>query len=207
MLALAVLAVFATPSAAHADDSLAVQIVDAMNKIYGSHPGFRANHAKGIVVEGTFEPAPEAAKLSVSPLFSSGKVPVTVRFSDAGGLPTVPDGSTRSQPARDGREVPSPERGHRHGDELAQDLSGGDRRGLPRPEPGHRRKPAGAAKPTALETFIASHPSVPKALGAVGTPASFADEEYHGVNAFVFTNKAGQKQAVRYVLRPRKSST
>src|SRR5215468_11180525 len=74
-----------------ADDSLAVQIVDAMNKIYGTHPGFRANHAKGIVAEGSFEPAPEAAKLSVSPLFSSGKIPVTVRFSDGGGLPTVPD--------------------------------------------------------------------------------------------------------------------
>ena len=50
---------------ASADEApLTTQIVDAFNKIYGSHPGFRANHAKGIVVEGHFKASPEAAKLS-----------------------------------------------------------------------------------------------------------------------------------------------
>jgi len=34
------------------DAALATQIVDAMNKVYGVHPGFRANHAKGVVAEG-----------------------------------------------------------------------------------------------------------------------------------------------------------
>jgi len=32
----------------------------------------------------------------------------------------------------------------------------------------------------------------------------FADEEYYSVNAFVFVNKAGHKQAVRYVAMPEK---
>ena len=44
--------------AARADDPpLEVQIVDALNKAFGVHPGFRANHAKGIVTAGTFKAA------------------------------------------------------------------------------------------------------------------------------------------------------
>ncbi|HVI11554.1 MAG TPA: catalase, partial [Pseudolabrys sp.] len=32
------------------DQPIEQQLVDAMNKVFGVHPGFRANHAKGIVV-------------------------------------------------------------------------------------------------------------------------------------------------------------
>ena len=53
-----------------------------MNKLYGSHPGFRANHAKGIVVEGSFTPTPAAAALSKASVFQGSPVPVTVRFSN-----------------------------------------------------------------------------------------------------------------------------
>jgi catalase len=36
----------------------------------------------------------------------------------------------------------------------------------------------------------------------VATPDSFADEEYYGVDAFVFTSKSGKQQAVRYQAVP-----
>jgi len=36
------------------DPPIEQQLVDAMNKVFGVHPGFRANHAKGIVAEGSF---------------------------------------------------------------------------------------------------------------------------------------------------------
>jgi len=36
--------------------STAVQTVDTMNTLWGRHPGMRANHAKGVVVEGSFIP-------------------------------------------------------------------------------------------------------------------------------------------------------
>ena len=35
------------------DQPIEQQFVDAMNRVFGVHPGFRANHAKGIVVEGS----------------------------------------------------------------------------------------------------------------------------------------------------------
>jgi catalase len=64
--------------------------------------------------------------------------------------------------------------------------------------------PPDAPKPTKLEQFFASHPNAPKAIGSLPIPDSFADEEYHGIDAFVFVNKSGQRQAVRYVIAPEK---
>src|SRR5438874_1241203 len=77
---------------------LDAEIVDALNSRYGVHTGFRSNHAKGIVVEGSFTPTPEAAALSRSPLFAGDKLPVSVRFSDASGLPDLRDAATVANP-------------------------------------------------------------------------------------------------------------
>lgn len=74
------------------------QIVDLANKINGFHPGFRAFHAKGVVVEGFFKASPEAARLSHASLFNGRTIPVTVRFSAGSGLPDVPDGSPAANP-------------------------------------------------------------------------------------------------------------
>ena len=96
--ALAVLA-FA-PSAVEAEDQpVEIQIVDAMNKLWGTHPGFRANHAKGVVVEGSFSASPEAAALSKAALFDGKAIPVTVRFSNSTGMPNVADGSEAAIPS------------------------------------------------------------------------------------------------------------
>jgi hypothetical protein len=64
--------------------------------------------------------------------------------------------------------------------------------------------PADAPKPTKLDQFAASHPTFPAAFATAATPASFADEEYRGIDAFVFVDKAGHRQAVRYIMAPEK---
>src|SRR3954467_9553222 len=73
-------------------------IVNQMNKVFGVHAGFRANHAKGVVAEGKFKASPEAAGLSKAVLFGGTEVPVTVRFSDSTGVPNLPDGSDDANP-------------------------------------------------------------------------------------------------------------
>ena len=95
--------------AAAADEKpIAEQIVDAMSKVFGpQRDGFRANHAKGIVVEGSFKATPEAAALSKAALFNGSEIPLTARFSDATGVPNIPDGIPERQPARNRDEVPS----------------------------------------------------------------------------------------------------
>src|ERR1700747_3826016 len=75
------------------DPSVPTQIVDLANKVDGVHPGFRAFHAKGIVVEGSFKASPEAAQLSRATLFNGRTIAVTVRFSDGNGMPNAAGGS------------------------------------------------------------------------------------------------------------------
>ena len=185
------------------DQPIEVQIVDAMNEVFGVHPGFRANHAKGIVVEGSFKAVPEAATLSRAVLFSGSTIPVTVRFSDSTGMPTLPDGSNAANPHGMAIKFHLPDGSDT--DMVINSLkffpvsTGEDFRDFLL---ALAESPPDAAKPTKFEQFLASHPSVPAALGTVGTPDSFADEEYYGVDAFVFINKAGARQAVRYQMVP-----
>jgi catalase len=80
------------------DTTVETQLVDAMSKLYSVHPGFRANHAKGVVVTGSFKATPQAARLSKAVLFAGATIPVTVRFSDATGIPDILDGSDLANP-------------------------------------------------------------------------------------------------------------
>jgi catalase len=190
-------------SLALADEApLATQIVDAFNKIYGAHPGFRANHAKGIVVEGHFKASPEAAKLSRAALFDGSTIPITVRFSDGGGLPTVPDAENPHGMAIK-YHLPS----GADTDMVIVSLkffpvgSGEEFRDL---LVAISESGPDAPKPTKLDQFLATHPSVARSSASVSTPASYADENYFGIDAFVFVDKAGKKQAVRYQMVPEK---
>ncbi|CCD98687.1 catalase family peroxidase [Bradyrhizobium sp. STM 3809] len=196
----------ALPAAALAQDApVEQQLVDAMNKVFGVHAGFRANHAKGVVVEGSFKPSAEAATLSRASLFSGAAIPVTVRFSDSTGVPNLPDGSGDANP---------------HGMAVKFHLADGSDMDLvinslkvfPVSTAAELRdlflaiadSGPNAAKPTRLEQFIGSHPTVPAALGTIATPDSFADEAYFGVNAFVLVDKQGKRQAVRWQMLPEK---
>ena len=75
--------------AAKADPTV-VDLVDALNGVFGKHAGMRAAHTKGFCVTGQFTPFPDAAGLSKAPHFAK-PVPVTGRFSLGGGNPQAPD--------------------------------------------------------------------------------------------------------------------
>ena len=202
--AIAAIVGLATLAPAWADDtSVPEQIVNGMNKVWGSHPGFRANHARGIVTEGSFVPAPGAAGLSKAAIFAGGPVPVTVRFSDATGVPTLPDGSPYANP---------------HGMAIKFHLADGSEMDIvdnslkffpvATPEDFRDLFAAIAASgpdsphPNKLEQFIGAHPSVPAASATVATPGSLAQEAYFGVDAFIFVNKDGKRQPVRTQILP-----
>jgi len=186
-------------------DDLGTEIVDAFNRLFGSHPGARANHAKGIVARGFFTPTSEAASLSTSPLFEGASIEAIVRFSDATGRPDIPDGAKAANPhglaiklrLRDGGEA----------DLVLNSLkffpvaTAEDFRDL---LVATAESPPAARKPTKLEQFVASHPNVLRASATATTPASFADEVYHGINAFVLVSKTGARQAVRFMATPEK---
>jgi catalase len=195
-----------TSAAASADDAaLTTQIVDTFYKIYGAHPGFRVNHAKGVVAEGSFVATPAASALSRAALFDGSRIPVTVRFSNDGGFPSVADGAP-SNPK--GMAIKFHMPGGAEVDMVILAVkffpvaTGEEFRDL---LVAISESPADAPKPTKLDQFAASHPTFPASFGSAPTPDSFADQEYHGIDAFIFVDKAGHRQAVRYIMAPEKA--
>src|ERR1041385_1452967 len=74
------------------DKSLPQQIADELVLLAGGiHTGYRFNHAKGLVVTGTFTAGTGASSVSRAAHLQGGTAPVTVRFSDASGVPNIPD--------------------------------------------------------------------------------------------------------------------
>jgi catalase len=184
--------------------SLLEDILKGFENLSGPQPGFRPAHAKGILLEGTFTPSSEAQSLSSAPHFTASSTPVTVRFSDFGGIPTIPDADPNAAPrgmairfhlasgattdivahSTDGFPVCTAE-------EFLEFLHAIYASG------------PGAEHPLPIETFLGTHPA---ALAFVQTPkpvpASFATESFYGVNAFGFSSGDGPIQYGRYRIRP-----
>jgi catalase len=191
-------------SAAFAEEaSVAEQTVDVMNKLWGKHPGIRANHAKGLVVEGSFTPTEQAAALSKAALFQGKAIPLTARFSNSTGLPDIPDGDPNANPhglsvkfhLPDGSDVDIVENSLK----FFPVATGEEFRDLLRAV---SESPPGAAKPTKVEAFFTSHPAAPRAFASTQTPVSFARETYNGIDAFIFVDGAGKRQPFRFRVVP-----
>ncbi|ACT47007.1 catalase family peroxidase [Methylotenera mobilis] len=191
--------------ATESDKPVTEQIVNTLTKLSGGpHKGYRANHAKGIVAQGEFVPAKSAASLSSAAHLQTKASPVTVRFSDATGLPTIPDADGNSFPKGIAIRF-------QLADASYTDIVSISTNGFPAATPEDflgllnaiAASGAGAAKPTPIEQFLGSHPA---ALSFVQmpkpAPVSFATEAYYGVNAFAFTNAQGETQYGRYRITP-----
>jgi catalase len=200
----ALVAVRATDAGAE-EKSVAVRLVDQMNALYGAHPGVRANHAKGAVFEGTFTPAQGADALSSAAFLKGAPTPLTIRFSNAGGVPDAPDnhpsvGGIRGMAIKfrlaDGGEadiVCISANGFpvATGEDFLALLQAVGASGPDTP------------KPTPVEKFLSSHPA---AVAFVTTPrpmpVSYGTVPFFGVNAFKFTNAQGTSKFGRYRITP-----
>ena len=188
------------------ETSLSEQTVDAMNGVFGVHPGARAAHAKGIVLEGTFTPSASAAQVSKAVHLQKKKtaIPVTIRFSDGPGVPTIPDTDAGASPRGMAVKFHLP-------DKSITDIVAHSFNGFPVSTGAEVRdlflaiaatKPD-SPKPTALDTFLSTHPATKAFVEAPKpAPVSFGTLAYYGVNAFKFTNAKGVATFGRYQLQP-----
>ena len=183
---------------------LPVALVDAMNALAGGpHQGYRANHAKGILVEGTFTPAKSAPGLSKAPHFAKS-VPIMVRFSDTTGVPNLPDAAPEASPHGMAIRFKLPD-----GSSTDIVCISADSFPVATPEDflafltAAASSGSGVPKPTPLEQFLGGHPA---ALEFVTTPRpapdSFGTLSFYGVNAFKFTNAQGVSRYTRYQVIP-----
>ncbi len=111
------------PAGAYTNLALAQQLLDALDTLSGLHPGFRPAHAKGLMCSGTFTPFPEAANLTRAPHARGPSAPVTVRFSDSTGVPTIPDNDPKRSGPR-GMAVRFHLGEHTHTDIVAHSTNG-----------------------------------------------------------------------------------
>ena len=184
---------------AKAEQPTPVDLVDALNGVFGKHPGDRAAHSKGICLTGTFTPSADAPKLSKAPHFAK-EVPVTARFSLGGGNPQAPDNAQDNV----------------RGLAVKFDLGNGASTDIvtisapvffvQTPELFVEfLKTIGSGDQDKIKAFFAAHPELTRQnawLTSHPVPASYAGVGYWGVHAFTFTNEAGEAALVKYKLIP-----
>jgi catalase len=186
--------------------ALSREILDAFDKENrGVHAGFRSAHAKGILLTGTFTPSSEAATLTRAPHLNRSSTPVTVRFSDFAGIPSVADNDPQNAGPR-GFAVRFHLAEHVHTDIVGHSVDAFPTRTaeglLEFLNALIATDPAGL-HPNAIERFLGAHPA---ALAFVQAPkpipTSFARESFFAVSAFRFTNAAGTSRYGRYRIVP-----
>jgi catalase len=180
------------------------KMVDALYSAFGDNHS-RAVHAKGIMAVGVFEPSADAKGLTKATIFSGGSLPVLVRFSDFTGIPNIPDTIGDANPRGFALKFSLP-------DGSSADVVTHSFNGFPTATTEEFRQlllaigasGAGAAKPTALDSFLGAHPIAKTFLTTQKPPSiSYATLSYFGVNAFAFTTADGHKTFVRYRFAPR----
>lgn len=183
------------------------EIVDALNAINGSHPGYRAVHAKGTVCRGSFRATPEAAELSTAAHLQGEPVPATIRFSNASGNPNTSDAHPLAgrgmsvkfhlpdDDATDLAMVPLPVFMVRN----AEDFLAFTKARTPDPD-------TGQPDPEKVMAFVGEHPETARAL-QLGLPelaptTSFATSGYNGLHAFALVDSAGERHWGRWGMVP-----
>lgn len=183
---------------------LSRDVIKAFDDLFGVHAGYRPAHAKGILLSGEFTPSPGAGLLTSAPHLQRASTPVTVRFSDGGGIPAIPDNDPNASPR--GMAIRFHLGEHVHTDIIAHSVDGFPVRTAEELAEFLRAARASgpdAAHPTPIESFLGSHPAALRFIQAPKpVPVSFAKESFFGVNAYKFTNADGVGCFGRYRIRP-----
>jgi catalase len=176
--------------------SLAEEVVEAITEISGVHPGHRVAHAKGTLMSGTF--TPNGSGLTTAAHMQQEPSRVTVRFSNGGGDPNIPDY------AREGRGMAVK---FYVSDGAKTDIVG---LSLPlffvrTPEDfltfTRARKDPEKLIPDWLGAHPEALPGIQAALGAE-PPASYATCAYNSIHSFRWIDAEGGSRFVRYRFEP-----
>ena len=183
--------------------ALAQQLLDAIDVAQGLHPGFRPAHAKGLMCSGMFTPSPEASNFTRAPHASRPSTPVTVRYSNGGGVPTIPDNDPKRSGPR-GMAVRFHLADHVHTDIVAHSTNGFPvRTGEEFLELTRAAAAFAASRPEALGSFLAAHPNAKRFVETPKPiPTSFAREAFFAVTSFKFSNAGGVTRHGRFRIRP-----
>lgn len=190
------------------DDLTPPRFADRFEQVFGRHEGFRRNHAKGLSATGSFASTGAGATICRAAVFRPGSVPVVGRFSLGGG---VPNQSDKPDTVRGLGLMFQTSDGQQWRTAMVNFPVFTDRT----PQGFYERllasKPVAATgkpDPEKMAAFLQRHPETAAALKIIKqTPPSigFADTTFHGLNAFYFTNSAGETVPVRWTAVPQQT--
>jgi catalase len=184
--------------------ALSQDLLNQFDTLFGLHPGFRAAHARGTMLSGTFTPAPDAASLTRAPHITRASTPVTARFSSSTGIPMLPDNDPNANPR--GLAIRFHLAEHVHTDIVSHSIDGFPAKNGQEFLEFLRAVVASGPdvpSPKPVELFLGSHPAALAFVQAPKpSPASFAKENYYGVTAMRFINKEDASRYGRYRIVP-----
>jgi catalase len=184
-------------------DSLAEEVVDAINDISGRHEGQRAAHAKGTLLAGTFTGS--GSGLTTAAHMAEGSVRVTARFSNGGGDPGIPDYAKEGRGLAVKFYLPDGSKTDIVALSLPcffartpEDFLDFTRARKPDPETG---QPDFAKVGAWLQDHPEAGPAIQAALSA-DPPESYATVTYNSIHSFLWTAPDGSERWVRYRFEP-----
>ena len=193
-------AAFAFTAGAFSPSRLTPQrLVDAFAPPGGPALGHRRNHAKGICFTGVFEANGAGSELSSAQVFAKGSYPVIGRFNLGTADPDASDATARVRGL--GLMIATPD-----GQQWRSAMIDAPFFAVSNPDGFYGLLRASASKdPNAMPELLKAHPEIANFGGWTAKApwtGSYAEEQYNGLNAFIFTDGSGADHAVRWSLVP-----
>ncbi|MDQ8731711.1 catalase family peroxidase [Bradyrhizobium daqingense] len=174
------------------------RMIEALTPPGGPPLGYRRNHAKGICFTGTFEANGNGVELSRARVFARGQYAALGRFNLGTPNPNAVDATVRVRGL--GLQITA------NGEVWRMAMINPPFFAVSTPQAFHDLLIASGKKdPDAMKAFIQANPEFGHfAAWAKTAPwtGSYAEEPYHGLNSFIFTDAKGGDHAVRWSLLP-----
>lgn len=175
------------------------KLVGALAPPAGPALGHRRNHAKGICFTGVFESNGSGVEISRAQVFTRGEYPVLGRFNLGTPNPNAPDSTVRVRGM--GLQISTPD-----GQVWRTAMINAPVFAVSTPNEFYGLLLASGSKdPNAMKTFAAEHPEIAPFgawAGSTSWTASYAEEPYNSLNAFILVDNAGTEHPARWSLVP-----
>jgi catalase len=175
------------------------KLVDAFAPPTGAALGRRRNHAKGICFTGVFESNGNGAEFSRAQVFARGEYRALGRFNLGTPNPNAPDATVRVRGM--GLQISTPA-----GQVWRSAMINAPVFPVATPQAFYGLLLASASTdPNAMKTFASEHPAIAPFgawAGSKSWTASYAEEPYNSLNAFVLVDQSGTQHPVRWSLIP-----
>jgi catalase len=191
---------------ARAQASVAEQLVDGLEGVFGKHAGMRRSGARGVCAEGEWIATGAGQRFSTAATLQPGaRAPVVARFSIGGGNPMAPENAPSVRGLSFSIDAPG---GNTHEFVLIntpvftartpESFVNFLRVRAPDPQTRQMNAQAVAAANAANPDWM---PQIAY-LRDLPPTASYATERYFGVNSFVFTDATGMRRHARWTFEP-----